>query len=113
MNSGLKGWLWFVLVVNAISAISNLGLYAIASLIKGGVLLITLCLISSALIIAGTAILLFTRKKLGFYLMCACALINLILNIVMGNNLVIAIISAVLCPLITFLLMRKEWDAFQ
>lgn len=113
MSSGLKGWLWFVLVINAVSAFSALGLFAVVSLVKGGVVVILLSLACSALMIAGTAMLLFARKKVGFYLMCACALAGLVMNIVMGNNLVLAIVSAVLCPLITFLLMRKEWDAFQ
>lgn len=113
MNSGLKGWLWFVLVVNALSAISTFRLYSIAALVRGGFAIVTVSLVCSALIIAGTAVLLFARKKVGFYLMCACALLGLIMNIVIGNNLIVSIISAVLCPLITFLLMRKEWDAFQ
>lgn len=112
MNSGLKGWLWFVLIVNIISAISTFSLFAIASLVRGGFAIITVSLVCSALIIAGTAMLLFARKRVGFYLMCACALVGLVMNIVIGNNLVLAIISAILCPLITFLLMRKEWDAF-
>lgn len=113
MNTGLKVWLWLVLVVNALSAISTFRLYSVAALVTGGYAIVTVSLVCSALIIAGTAILLFARKKLGFYLMCACALLGLIMNIVIGNNLIVSIISAVLCPLITFLLMRKEWDAFQ
>ncbi len=113
MNTGLKVWLWIVLVVNALSAISTCRLFGVAALVPGGVAIVALSLVCSALIIAGTAVLLFARKKLGFYLMCACALLGLIMNIVMRTNLIAAIISAVFCPLITFLLMRKEWDAFQ
>jgi hypothetical protein len=64
-------------------------------------------------IIVGAGLILFAQKKVGFYLMIACAAIGLVINIFGGVGVVKSIISAVLCPLITYLFMQKDWDSFQ
>ena len=97
MNTGLKVWLWIVFVINIIS----------------GVMMIPLMLIAEVLIIVGAGLILFAQKKVGFYLMIACAAIGLVINIFGGVGVVKSIISAVLCPLITYLFMQKDWDSFQ
>ena len=96
MNTGLKVWLWIVFVINIIS----------------GVMMIPLMLIQPLLIV-GAGLILFAQKKVGFYLMIACAAIGLVINIFGGVGVVKSIISAVLCPLITYLFMQKDWDSFQ
>ena len=99
MNTGLKVWLWIVFVINIIS----------------GVMMIPLMLIQPLLIVSliGAGLILFAQKKVGFYLMIACAAIGLVINIFGGVGVVKSIISAVLCPLITYLFMQKDWDSFQ
>ena len=94
MNTGLKVWLWIVFVINIIS----------------GVMMIPLMLIQPLLIVSLIAEVLII---VGFYLMIACAAIGLVINIFGGVGVVKSIISAVLCPLITYLFMQKDWDSFQ
>ena len=102
MNTGLKVWLWIVFVINIISGVMMIPLMLIQPL-----------LIAEVLIIVGAGLILFAQKKVGFYLMIACAAIGLVINIFGGVGVVKSIISAVLCPLITYLFMQKDWDSFQ
>ncbi|RHV59790.1 hypothetical protein [Roseburia sp. OM04-10AA] len=75
--------------------------------------LLIVSLIAEVLIIVGAGLILFAQKKVGFYLMIACAAIGLVINIFGGVGVVKSIISAVLCPLITYLFMQKDWDSFR
>ena len=102
MNTGLKVWLWIVFVINIISGVMMIPLMLIQPL-----------LIAEVLIIVGAGLILFAQKKVGFYLMIACAAIGLVINIFGGVGVAKSIISAVLCPLITYLFMQKDWDSFQ
>ena len=106
MNTGLKVWLCIVFVINIISGVMMIPLMLIQPLL-------IVSLIAEVLIIVGAGLILFAQKKVGFYLMIACAAIGLVINIFGGVGVVKSIISAVLCPLITYLFMQKDWDSFQ
>ena len=106
MTTGLKVWLWLVLVFNAIGAVTSV----IAALL---VPLMWLVVVAEALVVAGAVMLLFPRKKMGFYLICGGAVVNLIVNIIVGGNIVTSVISAVIMPLIIWLLIKNTWYEFQ
>lgn len=106
MTKGLKIWLWIVLVCNALSAVGGV-VTALA------VPLGWLSVIACVLVAVGCAILLFQTKKLGFYIVCAGAVVSLVTSILIGANIIVAIISAVVLPLIIFLLMKNTWNEFQ
>ena len=61
-------------------------------------------------VIAGIALLLFSQKKIGYFMCCGCAAIAFIINIFLGVNLILAIVSAVLMPTITFLFLKNQWN---
>lgn len=106
MTTGLKVWLWLVLVFNAIGAVTSV---ATAFLIPG----MWIVVVAEVLVVAGAAMLLFPRKKMGFYLICGGAAVNLVLNIILGGNIVSSVISAVIMPLIVWLLIKNTWYEFQ
>ena len=88
MNTGLKVWLWIVFVINIISGVMMIPLMLIQPLL-------IVSLIAEVLIIVGAGLILFAQKKVGFYLMIACAAIGLVINIFGGVGVVKSIISAV------------------
>lgn len=106
MTTGLKVWLWLVLVFNAIGAVTSV---ATAFLIPG----MWIVVVAEVLVVAGAAMLLFPRKKMGFYLICGGAAVSLVLNIILGGNIVSSVISAVIMPLIVWLLIKNTWYEFQ
>lgn len=106
MKTGLKVWLWFIFVVNIISTIT----VGLAALI---VPMLWASVAAEILLIVGICLLLFGKKKVGFYLICGCAVISFVINLIAGTNLVSAIFGLVACPLITFLLMKSDWENFQ
>lgn len=103
-STGAKVWLWFVLIVNALSCLSVLVLLAVSPVLA----IITLVL--EIILIVGVIILLFKRQKMGFYMLCACSILSAIFNIVLGTNIIRAIGSAVLLPLITYLIIKNSWN---
>ncbi len=106
MTTGLKVWLWFVLVVNAISGVTMIATALIVPVVWVSVLL-------EALIVAGTAMLLFAQKKMGFYLIIGAAVLGVIINLVLGGNLIMALVSAIVMPMITWLLLKNVWYDFK
>lgn len=105
MSTGLKVWLWIVLVLNAITVVTT---------VLGALLnpLLFVSAIGTALIIVGVCMILFKQKKLGLYIICGMEAISLVFNIIGGGNIIISIISAVLMPGITYLLMKSNWESF-
>lgn len=125
LSTGLKVWLWIIFVINIVSALVMVagvaGSAALGSVLGLGAIYTVLCVVSLILeivLIAGLAMLLFKSKKMGFYLICAAAGIGFVVNMitygVIGSltaaNVVRAIISMVLCPLITYLFAKNDWD---
>lgn len=106
MTKGLKVWLYLVLVLNAISVVTSI----IAALVSPASWILVL---TSVLIVAGAALLLFKTQKLGFYLICAAAVVNLIFNVVSGISIFVSIIPAIIMPLIIYLLMKNTWSEFK
>lgn len=106
MTRGLKVWLWLVLAVNAIS-----GVMAIVSALL--IPLMWVVVAAEALVVAGAIMLLFPRKKIGFFLICGGAAVSLVLNIILGGNIVSSVVSAVIMPLIIWLLIKNTWYEFQ
>lgn len=111
-NTGAKVWLWIVFVLNIIAFVfAAIGVIGLTALLGPLVLVATLLsLVVEVILIVGVAMLLFKGKKIGFYLLVACAVIGLILNLISGAAIVKSIISAVVMPLITYLLIKKQWD---
>lgn len=125
LNTGLKVWLWIIFVINIISAVvmalGVVGSAALGSAFGLGPVYTVLCvasLILEIVLIVGLAMLLFKSKKMGFYLICAAAGVGFVVNMITygvtggltAANIVRAVISMVLCPLITYLLAKKDWD---
>ncbi len=106
MTTGLKIWLWIVLVLNTLACI---GAVLTAFLLPAAWVTVILELLT----VVGTAMLLFARKKMGFYVICGSNVLGMIANLFMGVNVVFAVFSVVLMPLIIWLLMKNTWYEFQ
>lgn len=129
VSLGLKIWLWFIIVTNGISVISDvtsLGDSLVSSLIS---------IVVSGLLIYACVMIMFQMKKMGFKLMCIIYIVNAVISVVLslivgvaagavagsaGAGLaggligaVIVIIAAAIYPLVTYLLMKKDWDMFE
>ena len=106
LSTGAKVWCWVCLIANFVAAlklvINTIEYYSYLSDIDLGLIIIVVILSYTAF--AGYIALL-AGKKAGFYLICACAIVICILNIIDG-----AYIYAICCfvnPLITWLVIRK------
>ena len=106
MTRGLKVWLWLVLVVNAIAGVTAV---VTALLIP----FMWVVVVAEILVVAGAVMLLFPRKKMGFFLICGGNAVSLIVNVILGQNIVSSVVSAVLMPLIIWLLIKNTWYEFQ
>lgn len=129
VSTGLKVWLWIVIVLNAISALGNLGSIAnspVATIIS---------IVLEVIMIYAAVLIMFQTKKLGFKLMCGVAVANVVVTIItaifagvlagaLAGNAMIGLIGAIIgiifsviiiaiCPLVTYLLMKKDWDMFE
>lgn len=101
---GAKGWLWLVLIVNGLSCLGIFPLFSVWPMIA------VFTLISEVILIFGVVLLLFSKKKIGFYLLCACAVLTMIFNIMSGVGIIRAVASVVLMPTITYLVIRDQWN---
>ncbi len=129
VSTGLKVWLWIVIVLNALSALGNL------TSIGDAPVTAIISIVLEAVMIYAAVLIMFQTKKLGFKLMCLVAIVNVVVSIITviftgiiagalaGNALVglisgiigiiTSIIIAAICPLITYLFMKKDWDMFE
>ncbi len=104
LNTGAKIWLWLALVVNVFTLFSN---YRTITLIGGvGYFILVLQLV----LIAGIAVMLFARKKIGYFICCGCGIVTFILNLTLGVNILLAIWGLVAFPVITFLFLKSQWN---
>ncbi len=104
LNTGAKIWLWFCLIVNIVTLFINIpiaGLY-------GGIAY--LLLVVGIGVIVGIAILLFAKKKLGYFVCCGCGVVTFIVNLLLGVNIFTAVWGLVGFPLITFLVLKSQWN---
>lgn len=129
ISTGLKVWLWFVIVVNGLSAVKNV--FNIGS----SPLSTVISIVVEAALIYACVMIMFQMKKFGFKLMCIVAIVNAVLSILImiiagaaagaltgsaavglasgAIGIVVVIIGAALCPLITYLLMKSQWEIFE
>lgn len=106
MTTGCKVWLWLVLVLNLISLLG--GLIAII----GNPILGILIVVTEIAIVAGAAMLLFNRKKIGFYVIVGAAVVAFVLNLISGAGLISSLISVICLPGITYLFVSKNSGIF-
>lgn len=103
-GTGAKVWLWIVLVINVLSCLPVFALIALMPLYAIAVIVLELILI------VGVVLLLFKQQKLGFYILCASSVLSAIFNVMLGTNIIRAVLSAVLFPLITYLIIKSSWN---
>jgi len=102
MTTGCKIWLWIMLVANAISLVlgiisfSTLGVIGIYTIVAGIIAIVGICL------------LLFKKKRIGFYILLALAVVGLVVNIANGANIAVSILSAIIAPALTFFFISKN-----
>ena len=123
LSTGLTVWLWIIFVVNVLAAIGGivvaLGASVVGAALGLGSIYVVLSFIGVILQIVITVsigILLFAHKKIGLVLIFAFAALGFIVSMVtyavtaqLGvGNIVKAIISAILMPVITYLFAKKD-----
>lgn len=123
LSTGLNVWLWIIFVLNILATIGGLvvalGASVVGATLGLGAIYVVLCFISVILqiiITVSIGILLFTHKKIGLVLIFALAALVFIVNMVtyaitaqLGvGNIVKAIISAILMPVITYLFAKND-----
>lgn len=123
LSTGLTVWLWIIFVLNILSAIGGivvaLGASVVGASLGVGAIYGVLCFISVILQIIVTVsfgILLFAHKKIGLVLIFAIAALGFIVSMVTYSiaaqlsavNIVKAIISAILMPVITYLFAKND-----
>ena len=106
MTRILKIWLWILLILHVSSCVI---MTVVAIVLPSSWIDVGLEVLS----VVGIGLLLFARKKLGFYLFCASAVIGFIVSVILDTSVIFALISAVLPSLIVWLLMRNIWYEFQ
>ncbi len=91
-----------MLVANAISLVlgiisfSTLGVIGIYTIVAGIIAIVGICL------------LLFKKKRIGFYILLALAVVGLVVNIANGANIAVSILSAIIAPALTFFFISKN-----
>ena len=123
LSTGLTVWLWIIFVVNVLAAIGGivvaLGASVVGAALGLGSIYVVLSFIGVILQIVITVsigILLFAHKKIGLVLIFAFAALGFIVSMVtyavtaqLGvGNIVKAIISAILMPVITYLFEKND-----
>lgn len=106
MTKGCKIWLWIIFICAILSTI--LGVISMVGSIKQGLYSV----ITGVIMAIGIALLLFNQKKVGFYLMVIIAIVSLIFNVMNNANIILAVVSAVISPAITYYFIRKNAAVF-
>ena len=113
-----KFWLWFVFIVNIIAlVISVLGLVGSFVLGPAFIAIMLITVILEVAIIVGVTTLLFKKKKVGFFIICGCQVVNVILSFVLGamqgnavSSGVKTIGSAIISVVILYFAIKNYWD---
>ena len=107
LSTGLNVWLWIIFVLNILATIGGivvaLGASVVAASLGLGAIYVVLCFISVILQIIITVS--FALAALGFIVSMVTYAIAAQLS---AGNIVKAIISAILMPLITYLLAKND-----
>ncbi len=104
MKTGAKVWLWIMLVANSLACVS----YIFLTLANP---LYFLYILAEAGMITAVCLLLFFKRRLGFYIFLTVAAIALVMNIIFGTPVIAALLGAVVGPLITYLVLKGSWEA--
>lgn len=117
LSTGLTVWLWIIFVVNVLAAIGGI-VVALGALGLGSIYVVLsfIGVILQIVITVSIGILLFAHKKIGLVLIFAFAALGFIVSMVtyavtaqLGvGNIVKAIISAILMPVITYLFAKND-----
>ena len=121
LGTGLQVWLWIIVVLNIITALGALAAVVGSAALGVGPVYTVLCVVSFLLeivLIVGIAMLLFKSKKVGFYMICGAAVIGFVVNLITYGlvsgltaiNIGRAVVGLVVCPLVTYLLAKNDWD---
>ena len=121
LGTGLQVWLWIIFVLNIITALGALAAVVGSAALGVGPVYTVLCVVSFLLeivLIVGIAMLLFKSKKVGFYMICGAAVIGFVVNLITYGlvsgltaiNIGRAVVGVVVCPLVTYLLAKNDWD---
>ena len=121
LGTGLTVWLWIVFIINIITAllavVGTLGASALG-LGAGYTVLCALSVLLEIVLIVGVAMMLFARKKVGFFVVVAAAVLGLVVNLITysmtgsltAGNIVRSLLSAVIMPAIIYALAKKDME---
>lgn len=113
-----KIWLWVLFVIYLLMLIGDfVGIFGGVTISKVAILLI------NSVSMGGVLVLLFAQRKMGFFMMCLGAVLELIFNVIVlisiaatlntiliAWNVFVIIISGLMVPGITYLFIRTEWE---
>jgi hypothetical protein len=111
-TGGLKGWLWFIIIANILGALYTIGvLFAYLGYISTEyiILFVISILLTGGVIYAATRLL--SGYKYGFYMICGCAGVALMIDLLAG--LYSSAVGSLLGPVILWLFLRKQWPYFK
>lgn len=100
-GKGIKIWSIICIVFSAIALIANIGLG-----------FFDLAVISIAACIA-YILLLVKKKKIAFYTIVVCVIIIMVLNVVKYDVGIVAALSGLINPIITFAFLSKYWQQME
>lgn len=104
MKTGAKVWLWIMLIANSLTCAT----YAMLALTAP---LYFLYVLAEVGMITAVCLLLFLKRRLGFYIFLGVAAVALVMNIMFGAPIVSSLLGAIVGPLITYLVLKGSWDA--
>ena len=97
MSRGLKIWLWVTMILYGASALTHA--------FTGNLLFF----LAAAAYTIAIAVMLFKRKRVAYMALWEIGIFSMVLEYMAGNGLVMAVFSAVLYPLVTYLFLRRDW----
>lgn len=109
MSKGLKICLWVVLVMDIITFLfyGRIFFPADASAAAAGMLL-------ELIQIAGVSILLFNRRKTGFYMICLSEIVIFAVNVTLfGSDVFMSLINSAVIPLAVYAFMKPFWNTWR
>lgn len=109
MSKGLKICLWVVLVMDIITFLfyGRIFFLADASAAAAGMLL-------ELIQIAGVSILLFNRRKTGFYIICLSEVVIFAVNVTLfGSDIIMSLINSAVVPLAVYAFMKPFWNTWR
>ncbi|WP_321019046.1 hypothetical protein, partial [Eisenbergiella porci] len=72
------------------------------------------CMIPELLQITGVSILLFHKRRLGFYIICLSEVVIFAANVTLfDGDIVLSLINSVVVPLVIYALMKPYWNCFR